>query len=305
MTAFPHRHLLGLAGLNEFEIRHLVDRAGEMADRPVDAVRPHAGRAQVNLFFENSTRTQASFEIAGRRLGLDVVNMAVGTSSVAKGETVLDTATTLNAMRPDVLVVRHGSAGAVALLARQVGCHVVNAGDGAHEHPTQALLDALTIRKAKGRIEGLTVAICGDIVHSRVARSNLVALGALGASIRLIAPSTLMPGGADTFGATLYDDLDEGIRGADVVMMLRVQNERMAGQFVPSVREYHARFGLTAERLTLAAPDAIVMHPGPMNRGVEIASEVADGPRSQIARQVELGVAVRMAVIDQLLGARA
>ena len=297
----PRRHLLGLAGLNELEIRQLVDRAEAMVDRQVDAPRPYAGRTQVNLFFENSTRTQASFEIAGRRLGLDVVNMAVGSSSVAKGETVLDTATTLNAMRPDILVVRHSAAGAVALLARQVGCHVVNAGDGAHEHPTQALLDALTIRRAKGRIEGLTVAICGDLLHSRVVRSNLVSLGALGARIRLIAPSTLMPSGAESFGASLYNDLDDGIRGADVVMMLRVQNERMAGQYVPSVREYHARFGLTSDRLALAGPDAIVMHPGPMNRGVEIASEVADGPRSVIARQVELGVAVRMAVIDMLL----
>ena len=299
---FAHRHLLGMMDLNEWDIRVLLDRADAMADRLQDGVeRKHTGRAQVNLFFEASTRTQASFEIAGRRLGLDVVNMGIDNSSVKKGETLLDTAATLNAMRPDILVVRHGSAGAAALLARQVDCHVVNAGDGAHEHPTQALLDALTIRRVKGRIEGLTVAICGDLAHSRVVRSNLVALNALGARLRLVAPSTLFPSGAVTMGASLHTRIEDGIEGADVVMMLRVQNERMAGRFVPSAREFHARYGLTEERLALAAPDAIVMHPGPMNRGVEIASEVADGPRSVIALQVELGVAVRMAVIEALL----
>ena len=301
---FPHRHLLGIMDLNELDLRVLLDRANARADA-MEAGRSERtlhGRTQVNLFFEASTRTQASFEIAGRRLGLDVVNMAVDNSSVKKGETLLDTAATLNAMRPDVLVVRHGSAGAAALLARRIDCHVVNAGDGAHEHPTQALLDALTIRRVKGRIEGLEVAICGDLAHSRVARSNLIALQALGARVRLVAPSTLMISGAEAMGAALHTDFESGIAGADVVMMLRVQNERMAGRFVPSPREFHARYGLTVDRLALAAPDAIVMHPGPMNRGVEIASEVADGPRSVIALQVELGVAVRMAVIEALLG---
>ena len=300
---FPHRHLLGIMDLNELDLRVLLDRANARADA-MEAGRSERtlhGRTQVNLFFEASTRTQASFEIAGRRLGLDVVNMAVDNSSVKKGETLLDTAATLNAMRPDVLVVRHGSAGAAALLARRIDCHVVNAGDGAHEHPTQALLDALTIRRVKGRIEGLEVAICGDLAHSRVARSNLIALQALGARVRLVAPSTLMISGAEAMGAALHTDFESGIAGADVVMMLRVQNERMAGRFVPSPREFHARYGLTVDRLALAAPDAIVMHPGPMNRGVEIASEVADGPRSVIALQVELGVAVRMAVIEALL----
>ena len=296
---FRHPHLLGLMDLDEWDVRVLLDRAEAMVDRaPSDA---HAGRTQVNMFFEASTRTQASFEIAGRRLGLDVVNMAVDNSSVKKGETLLDTAATLNAMRPDILVVRHGSAGAAALLARRMDCHVVNAGDGAHEHPTQALLDALTIRRVKGRIEGLTVAICGDLAHSRVVRSNLVALSALGARVRLVAPATLFPSGADAMGAGLFTSMEEGVEGADVVMMLRVQNERMAGLDVPSAREFHARYGLTDARLALAAPEAIVMHPGPMNRGVEITSEIADGPRSVIALQVELGVAVRMAVIDALL----
>lgn len=298
--AFSRSDLLGISDLNEWDIRVLLDRADAYADAP-PTERPLTGRSQVNLFFEASTRTQASFEIAGRRLGLDVLNMAVDHSSVKKGETLLDTAATLNAMRPDVLVVRHGSAGAVALLARQVDCHVINAGDGSHEHPTQALLDALTIRRAKGQIEGLTVAICGDIAHSRVARSNLIALNALGARLRLVAPSTLLPPGVRDMGAAVYTDMDEGIRDADVVMMLRLQNERMNAAYIPSRREFHRRFGLTEERLAKAKSDAVVMHPGPMNRGVEIASEIADGPRSLISTQVELGVAVRTAVIDTLL----
>ena len=303
-AAFRHRHLLGIIDLDEWDLRVLLDRANAVANA-ADPGRPLAGRTVVNLFFEPSTRTQASFEIAALRLGAHAVNMAVERSSTAKGETLLDTAATLNAMRPDILVVRHGSAGAAALLAQRLDCSVINAGDGAHEHPTQALLDALTIRRAKGdgegRIEGLTVAICGDVAHSRVARSNMIALNALGARVRLVAPSTLLPSGVGEMGVGVHTDMDEGIAGADVVMMLRLQRERMEGALVPSAREFHRRYGLTPERLALAAPDAVVMHPGPMNRGVEIASEVADGPRSLIAEQVALGVHVRMAVMCALL----
>jgi len=258
------------------------------------------GRTQINLFFEPSTRTQASFELAGKRLGADVMNMSVASSSVKKGETLIDTAATLNAMRPDIIVVRHHAAGAVNLLARKVGCSVVNAGDGAHEHPTQALLDALTIRRNKGRIQGLTVAICGDILHSRVARSNIILLNALGAKVRLIAPSTLMPPGIERMGVELFTDMNKGLEGADIVMMLRLQLERMHGAFVPSSKEYFRYYGLDREKLERAAPDALVMHPGPMNRGVEISSEVADGAQSLIREQVEMGVAVRMAVLDAL-----
>ncbi len=304
LPAFSRRHFLGIAGLSPFEIEHLLERAEEAVavsrsrEKKKAALR---GRTQINLFFEASTRTQASFELAGKRLGADVMNMAVANSSVKKGETLIDTAMTLNAMRPDILVVRHHAAGAVALLAQKVDCAVVNAGDGAHEHPTQALLDALTIRRRKGRIAGLTVAICGDILHSRVARSNILLLNALGARVRAVAPSTLLPSGIEEMGVTFHRRLEEGIEGADVVMMLRLQRERMEGSFVPSVREYFRFFGLDAARLALARPDALVMHPGPMNRGVEIASEIADGPQSVIEEQVEMGVAVRMAVMEALL----
>ena len=259
------------------------------------------GRTQINLFFEASTRTQSSFELAGKRLGADVMNMSVGTSSVKKGETLIDTAMTLNAMRPDILVVRHSSAGAVALLAQKVGCSVVNAGDGAHEHPTQALLDALTIRRAKGKIARLTVAICGDVLHSRVARSNIILLNALGARVRVVAPSTLLPAGIERMGVEVFHSMVDGLKDADVVMMLRLQRERMAGSYVPSVREYFRHYGLDATKLANAKSDALVMHPGPMNRGVEIASDVADGPQSVIQEQVEMGVAVRMAVMEALL----
>ena len=258
------------------------------------------GRTQINLFFEPSTRTQSSFEIAGKRLGADVMNMSVSSSSVKKGETLLDTAATLNAMRPDIIVVRHHAAGAVNLLARKVDCSVVNAGDGAHEHPTQALLDALTIRRAKGRIEGLVVAICGDILHSRVARSNIILLNALGARVRVVAPSTLMPVGIERFGVEATRDMREGLRDADIVMMLRLQRERMNGSFVPSTQEYFHYFGLDQKKLAYAKPDALVMHPGPMNRGVEIDTAVADGAQSLIREQVEMGVAVRMAVLEAL-----
>ncbi len=300
---FPHRHLLGIEGLSAQDIEILLDLAEDAVEvsRQVEKKRATLrGRTQINLFFEASTRTQSSFELAGKRLGADVMNMSVATSSVKKGETLIDTAMTLNAMRPDIIVVRHAQAGAVHLLARKVDCAVVNAGDGAHEHPTQALLDALTIRRNKGRIAGLTVAICGDILHSRVARSNFLALGALGARLRAVGPSTLLPVGLERMGVELFHDMRAGLEGADIVMMLRLQQERMSGGFVPSLKEYFHFFGLDAEKLAYAKPDALVMHPGPMNRGVEIDSAVADGPRSLIREQVEMGVAVRMAVLEAL-----
>jgi aspartate carbamoyltransferase catalytic subunit len=303
--AFGHRHLLGIAELSPPEIHYLLDRADEAVavSRQVNKKKAVLkGRTQINLFFEASTRTQSSFELAGKRLGADVMNMAVAASSVKKGETLIDTAMTLNAMRPDLLIVRHGSAGAVELLARKVACSVINAGDGAHEHPTQALLDALTMRRHKGELSQLTVAICGDVLHSRVARSNILLLNAVGARVRVIAPSTLLPSGIERLGVEVFRRMEDGLRDADVVMMLRLQRERMAGALVPSVREYFRYFGLDAEKLKHARPGALVMHPGPMNRGVEIASEVADGPQSVIEEQVEMGVAVRMAVIEALIG---
>jgi aspartate carbamoyltransferase catalytic subunit len=302
---FPHRHLLGIEGLSPLDMAALLDRADEAVEvsRQVEKKKTTLrGRTQINLFFEPSTRTQSSFEIAGKRLGADVMNMSVASSSVKKGETLIDTAATLNAMRPDIIVVRHHAAGAVHLLARKVDCSVVNAGDGAHEHPTQALLDALTIRRNKGRIQGLVVAICGDILHSRVARSNIILLQALGAQVRVVAPSTLLPAGIDRFGVAVFRDMRLGLRDADIVMMLRLQRERMNGSFVPSVKEYFRYFGLDRDKLALAKPDALVMHPGPMNRGVEISSEVADGAQSLIREQVEMGVAVRMAVLEALAG---
>ena len=301
--SFPHRHLLGIEGLSKTDIVALLDLADEAVDvsRQIEKKKASLrGRTQINLFFEASTRTQSSFELAGKRLGADVMNMSVGSSSVKKGETLIDTAVTLNAMRPDVIVVRHHEAGAVHLLARKVDCSVVNAGDGAHEHPTQALLDALTIRRNRGRIEGLTVAICGDILHSRVARSNILLLSALGARVRVVAPSTLLPAGIDRMGVEVYRDMRKGLADVDIVMMLRLQRERMNGGFVPSTREYFRYFGLDAEKLALAKPDALVLHPGPMNRGVEIDTAIADGPQSLIREQVEMGVAVRMAVLEAL-----
>ncbi|CAH1669667.1 MULTISPECIES: aspartate carbamoyltransferase catalytic subunit [unclassified Chelatococcus] len=300
---FPHRHLLGIEGLTPADIIGLLDRAEAAVEvsRQVEKKRATLrGRTQINLFFEPSTRTQSSFELAGKRLGADVMNMSVASSSVKKGETLIDTAATLNAMRPDIIVVRHQAAGAVHLLARKVDCSVVNAGDGVHEHPTQALLDALTIRRNKGRIEGLVIAICGDILHSRVARSNILLLQALGARVRCIGPSTLLPVGLDRFGVEIFTDMRKGLDGVDIVMMLRLQRERMNGSFVPSVKEYFHFYGLDREKLSLAKPDALVMHPGPMNRGVEIDSEVADGAQSLIREQVEMGVAVRMAVLEAL-----
>ncbi|WP_188055716.1 MULTISPECIES: aspartate carbamoyltransferase catalytic subunit [unclassified Sphingosinithalassobacter] len=302
--AFPHRHLTGIAGLQPHEIMFLLDEAEQW----VEANRTRAksdhrldGLTQINAFFENSTRTLLSFEIAGKRLGADVVNMHAAQSSVKKGETLIDTAVTLNAMRADVIVIRHGSSGAVQLISSKVDCPVLNAGDGWHEHPTQALLDALTIRRRRGSIAGQRVVICGDLLHSRVARSNILALTALAAEVRVVAPSTLMPPAIEKMGVTPFIDFDAALEGADVVMMLRVQNERMSGGFIPSTREYHMRYGLTPERLERARPDALVMHPGPMNRGVEIDSSVADDPtRSAITEQVSMGVAVRMACLDVL-----
>ena len=304
---FPHRHLLGIKGLSAQDLTTLIDRADAnvAVSRQIDKKKTSMrGRTQINLFFENSTRTQSSFELAGKRLGADVMNMAVSHSSVKKGETLIDTAMTLNAMHPDILVVRHKSGGAAALLAQKVSCCVVNAGDGAHEHPTQALLDALTIRRDKGRIEGLTVAICGDILHSRVARSNILSLNALGARVRAVAPTTLLPYDIGHMSVEVFTSMQEGLKNADVVMMLRLQRERMSGAFIPSVREYFRFFGLDKQKLALANKDCIVMHPGPINRGVEIASDIADGPQSVIHTQVEMGVAVRMAVIEALLDPR-
>ncbi len=302
--AFSARHLLGIETLSPEDIRTVLDLADSYAelnrqpDKHGDALK---GLTQINMFFENSTRTQASFEIAGKRLGADVMNMAVQASSVKKGETLIDTALTLNAMHPDLLVVRHPHSGAVNLLAEKVHCAVLNAGDGRHEHPTQALLDGLTIRRAKGRLHRLRIAICGDIAHSRVARSNIHLLGKLENRVRLIGPPTLMPAGAAEWGVEVFGDMKEGLKDCDVVMMLRLQKERMDGAFIPSEREYYHRFGLDAEKLAHAAPDAIVMHPGPMNRGVEIDGTIADDiNRSVIQDQVEMGVAVRMAAMDLL-----
>lgn len=304
LKSFNQRHLLGIAELSPHEIQYLLDRADEAVSVSRQLEKKKSvlrGRTQINLFFEASTRTQASFELAGKRLGADVMNMSVASSSVKKGETLIDTAMTLNAMQPDLLVVRHQSAGAVELLANKVGCSVINAGDGAHEHPTQALLDALTIQRNKGSIDGLVVAICGDVLHSRVARSNILLLNAMGARVRVVAPSTLLPSGIEKLGVEVFRNMKDGLQDADIVMMLRVQRERMAGALIPSVREYFHYFGLDAEKLSYAKPDALVMHPGPMNRGVEISSEIADGPQSVIETQVEMGVAIRMAIIEVLM----
>lgn len=305
---FTAKHLLGIDHLSSDDIISILDLAehyvtlNRQSQKRSDALN---GLTQINMFFENSTRTQASFELAGKRLGADVMNMEMGASSIKKGETLIDTALTLNAMNPDLLVVRHPNSGAVELLAEKVNCAVLNAGDGQHEHPTQALLDALTIRRAKERLHRLSVAICGDIAHSRVARSNIFLLNKMESRIRLIAPKTLLPSGIDRFGVEIFDDMREGLEGVDVVMMLRLQRERMDGAFIPSSREYYHRWGLTAEKLAHAKDDAIVMHPGPMNRGVEIDGDLADDlNRSVIQEQVEMGVAVRMAAMELLVRGR-
>jgi aspartate carbamoyltransferase catalytic subunit len=303
-TPFRHRNLLGIAELSGDEIRMLLQVAESYVDRMRSNVKKGKalrGRTLINLFFESSTRTRTSFELAALRLGADVINMEVSGSAIKKGESLLDTAITLNAMHPDILVVRHPDSGAVKLLSEKVDCAVINAGDGSHEHPTQALLDALTIQRRKGSVQGLTIAICGDIQHSRVARSNIYLLQALGARVRVVAPPTLMPGTIERLGVEAFWNMEDGLRDVDVVMMLRLQTERMQGSYVPSIREYFRFFGLDYAKLAVAKPDALIMHPGPMNRGVEIDSEVADDyGRSAIQEQVEMGVAVRMACLDVL-----
>ena len=305
---FPHRHLLGIEGLSAAEIERLLDLADSYANLPKDDERARKllrGRTVINLFFETSTRTSTSFELAAKRLGADVIAMSVGTSAIKKGETLLDTAMTLNAMKPDVMVVRHNESGAVNLLSQKVDGSVINAGDGRHEHPTQALLDALTIRRRLGKLNGLLVAICGDILHSRVARSNIHLLSRMGARVRVIAPLTLLPSNIDRMGVEVFTDMRKGLKDVDIVMMLRLQLERMQGAYVPSTREYFRFFGLDYDKLSAAKPDALIMHPGPMNRGVEIDSEVADDiNRSVIREQVEMGVAVRMACLEALIGGR-
>ena len=304
MAPFPHRHLLGIDGLKPDEIVFLLDEAERWIEfnrgrrRQDDRL---AGLTQFNVFFENSTRTLFSFEVAGKRLGAQVANFHTAGSSVHKGETLLDTALTLDAMRPDVMVIRHSDTGAPHRVAEVLGCAIINAGDGTGEHPTQALLDALTMRRRKGRLSGLKVAICGDILHSRVARSNMLLLPLMGAQVRVVGPQALLPPREALNGAAAFTDLEEGIAGADVVMMLRIQRERMESAVAGSLEDFHKRYGLTRERLSRAAPDSLVMHPGPMNRGVEINGDVADDPkRSGILDQVEIGVAVRMACLDVL-----
>tara|TARA_A100001037_G_C15060489_1_gene594553 strand:- start:31 stop:1182 length:1152 start_codon:yes stop_codon:yes gene_type:complete len=302
---FKKKHLLGIEGLNKNEISSILNRADDIVTKnkvnySKDFI--YKGKTLVNLFFEDSTRTKTSFELAAKRLGLDVINMQIETSSIRKGESLLDTAMTLNAMRPDILVIRHALSGTPHLLANKVKCSVINAGDGKHEHPTQALLDALAIRKRKDKIKGLKVAICGDIAHSRVARSNIKLLITMGASVNIIAPSTLLPSGDNLLGAKSYTNMQKGLKEADIVMILRLQLERMHGTYIPSAKEYFKFYGLDRNKLSYAKDDALVMHPGPINRGVEIDSELADDiNRTLILEQVELGVAIRMSVIEHLL----
>lgn len=304
-TPFSHRHLLGIENLSADEITALLDLSDTYVDlnrRPEKKLARLRGRTQINLFFETSTRTKTSFELAGKRLGADVINMSVEGSAIKKGETLIDTAMTLNAMQPDAMVIRHSDSGAADLLSQKVNGSVINAGDGSHAHPTQALLDALTIRRRLGRLHGLTVAICGDILHSRVARSNIQLLGKMGALVRVVAPPTLLPVAVERLGVEVHHDMVSGLKNADIVMMLRLQSERMKGAFVPSIREYFRYYGLDRDKLAHAKPDALIMHPGPMNRGVEIDTEVADDiNRSAIREQVEMGVAVRMACLDALV----
>ncbi len=303
---YPHRHLLAIEGLAREEISHVLDVAERffaLSRQPVRKATTLRGKTVINLFYESSTRTRTSFEIAGKRLSADVVNMNVSASSVGKGETLYDTCKTLEAMRPDVVVIRHQASGAAAYVAANVAHSVVNAGDGMHEHPTQALLDAFTIRRAKGTLDGLVVAICGDIAHSRVARSNALLLRLFGCEVRVTGPRTLLPEGMEQYGVKVCARVEDAVAGADVVMALRIQQERLLGNaLLPSLREYSKTFGLGPARLALAKPDVIVMHPGPMNRGVEIDPTVADGLRSVVLDQVEAGVAVRMAILHLLAG---
>ena len=302
---YPHRHLLGIEGLLPNSINFLVSLSQKYANylennnKKLDCLR---NKTCINLFFENSTRTRTSFELAGKKLGADMLNISVGTSAIKKGETLIDTAMTLNAMQPDLIVVRHNDAGAVKLLSEKVNCGVINAGDGPHEHPTQAVLDALTILRRKKTISGLKIAICGDIMHSRVARSNIHLLNTLGAEVRIIGPATLIPKNIESLGVNVFYNMKEGLKNVDIIIMLRLQLERMSGSFVPSVREYFRFYGLDNEKLKYAQPDALVLHPGPMNRGVEIDSELADDlDRSAIFEQVQMGVAVRMACLKALV----
>jgi len=303
---YPHKHILGIEGLLPPSINYLLNLSEKFVDylnnkknEKLDVLK---NKICINLFFENSTRTRTSFELAGKKLGADMLNISVGTSSIKKGETLIDTAMTLNAMQPDILVVRHHDAGAVKLLSEKVNCGVINAGDGPHEHPTQALLDALTILKRKKQISGLKVAICGDILHSRVARSNIHLLNTLGAEVRVIAPATLIPKGIESLGVKVFYDMKNGLKDVDIIIMLRLQLERMSGSFVPSIREYFRFYGLDREKLNFAKHDALILHPGPMNRGVEIDSELADDiDRSAIFEQVQMGVAVRMACLKAIV----
>lgn len=305
-VSFAHRHLLGIDGLSRDDVYLILDRARYYIEKNREPDKKHAilkGRTLINLFFENSTRTRTSFELAGKRLGADVINMSVSSSSTKKGETLIDTAMTLNAMHPDFIAIRHPESGAPHLLAQKVHCSVINGGDGSHEHPTQALLDALTIFEHKGKIEGLTVAICGDVLHSRVARSNIKLLNLLGAKVRIIAPPTLMPACPESFGAEAFYDMRKGLRDCDIIMMLRLQLERMESNFIPSIREFFHLYGLDEDKLSHAKKDALIMHPGPINRGVEIDTRLADDlSRSVILHQVEMGVAVRQAVLEVLAG---
>jgi aspartate carbamoyltransferase catalytic subunit len=305
LTALRHKDLLGIADMSPEEILLVLDTAEamkEVGQRPIKKVPTLRGRTVVNLFFEPSTRTRTSFEIAEKRLSADTLNVAIGTSSVVKGETLVDTAMNIEAMAPSMIVLRHGSSGACHLLSRICRAAIINAGDGMHEHPTQALLDAFTIRERKGRIQGLKVAIFGDLLHSRVLRSNILLLSKLGVEVWVCGPATLIPPGLDRYGVHVTTSVDAAVADADVIMMLRIQLERMQGGFFPSLREYFTTFGMTEARVARAKPDVIIMHPGPMNRGVEIASEVADGPFSVILDQVANGVAVRMAVLYLLAG---
>ncbi len=301
---FSHQHILSIDDLSPLDINLLLDLAEEYVkqnkkqNKKISKLR---GRTLINLFFESSTRTRTSFEVAGKRLGADVINMSIEGSAIKKGETLIDTAMTLNAMHPDLMVVRHNESGAVNLLAKKVRSSVINAGDGCHSHPTQALLDALTIRRNLKKLEGLNVAICGDIMHSRVARSNIQLLNIMGSRVRIVAPSTLIPSSIEKMGVEIFHNMEDGLKNCDIVMMLRLQNERMRGSFVPSTREYYEMFGLNQKKLDKAKPGALIMHPGPMNRGVEIDTEVADNINQSVIReQVEMGVAVRMACLEAL-----
>jgi len=303
--SFPHKHILGIEHLSKKDIELILNTAESFKEvnlRDIKKVPTLRGKTVINLFYEASTRTRTSFEIAGKRMSADTINISASASSVVKGETLEDTAKNIEAMNPDIIVIRHSASGAPHYLAKRLDCSIINAGDGAHEHPSQALLDLFTIREHKGKIEGLTVAIVGDITHSRVVRSNIYALNKMGATVRVAGPGTMIPPGIERLGVQVFHDINEAIKDADVVMMLRIQLERQGKTLVPTLREYSQFFGLNTENLKLAKPDAIVMHPGPMNRGVEISSYVADGLQNVILDQVENGVAVRMALLYLLAG---